>query len=134
MSKTLGGAVRALVAESGLSVGSKIYLDFAPHGTNPPYLTYIDHITTDPELRGDGKTIASNRSMQYNVWQHIDHEDAFLPTRLSEVLDGAVVYVEGSTTAIKISVLSMSRLPGEADEEIVHHELTLGMSHPTSVA
>jgi len=134
MSKTLGGAIRNLVIGSELSVGRKVYLDFAPHGTTPPYLTYIDHINTDPALRGDGKTIANNRSMQYNVWQHIDHEDPFLPTELYTLLDGALVRVEGFAAPIKISVQSMSRLPGEADEEIVHHELTLGMSHPTSVA
>lgn len=135
MSKTLGGAIRTLVMEAGLDgIAEKVYLDFAPSDTIPPYLTYNDHISLAPEVKGDGKTMTFNRNIQYNVWQHIDHEDMFLPTALANVLNGALVRVEGEETTLKIGVESLTRLPGELDEEIVHHELTLGIAHPTSVA
>lgn len=135
MSKTLSGAIRDYVVAANLDgIDAKVYLDFAPHDTIPPYLTYNDHVSTAPELKGDGKTIEFNRVLQYNVWQHSDHEDMFLPTRLVQALDGATVRVEGEDTAMKLSVQSLTRLPGEQDEEIIHHELTIGITHPTSVA
>lgn len=135
MSTTLAGAIRELVIGAALdNIDRKVYLDFAPHGTVPPYLTFNDHVSLAPETKGDGKTLQYNRVLQYNVWQHVDHEDAHLPTRLAEVLNGAIVRVEGQDAGMKLSVQSLTRLPGELDEEIVHHELSIGISHPTSVA
>lgn len=135
MSKTLAGAIRVYVIDAGLTdIDEKVYLDFAPADAVPPYLTYNDHISVAPEVKGDGKVTQFNRNVQYNVWQHIDHEDMFLPTQLVQVLDGALVYVEGTAAALKVSVQSLTRLPGEMDEEIIHHEITLGIAHPPTVA
>lgn len=135
MSQTITGSLRLLIVNAGLpGVEDKAYLDFAPADTIPPYVTYNDQVSMSPSVLGDGRVIEYSRALQVNLWQHEDHEDPQLPSLLLQALDGSLVTVEGMDGSRKVRVDSLTRLPSDLDEELVHHELTLTVVHPPNIA
>ncbi len=131
MSTTVGNALNDLIASSSLPLPvKKAYLDFAPQNTPTPYLTYNDNVAMVPSLSGDGKALNMNRTMQFNVWQKTDYETATLPGDVVALLNGAILHIDGISQTLKVSVASMTRLDEPEDSELIHHEITIDLTHP----
>lgn len=132
---TIGGALRQLIGASSLNMTNKyLYLDFAPPQTDPPYLTYNDHITAVPGLKGDGKALAYGRTMQLNLWQKPVTEDPALIGALVALLDGASLTVEGANQHPRVAVSSYSRLDEPYESELVHHQITIEIAHVVGIS
>jgi hypothetical protein len=135
MTTTLGGALTDLVgdAQSLTMTNKRLYLDFAPPDTIPPYLTYNDGVSSIPALKGDGQSIMLNTTMQINLWQKTDYEDNQLVKQLVAILNGARLIVDGIALKPKVTVTSYTRIEEQYENELVHHEVTIEIIHPVGV-
>lgn len=132
MADSIGGALVAIV-ETLNWAEDKVFLDFAPERTLPPYVTYNDNVSYTPLLKGDSRTEFIGRDLQFNLWQHPNDED---PTRLTDligVLNGAVLKIADNAYSPLTNVLSCNRVPEPEDSGVIHHEITVGVAHPVQL-
>lgn len=103
----------------------RVYADVtARGGLGYPCAGVIDHVTQSPAIKGDGRALARRRTVQVDVWQLAEEEDAEVVRAVEESLDG--VRIEG---AYAVAVQSSARVY-DPDPKVVHHALTCSVALP----
>lgn len=106
-------------------VGERLYADeVARGGMTYPYIGVLDHLSEVPATKGDGRTTAKRRTVQVDLWQLAEDEDAGLLTAVENALDG--VRIDG---AYAVAVTSSFRIY-DPDPKVVHHAITCSVARP----
>jgi hypothetical protein len=120
---SIGGSIRTILVNAGITGVTGIFRDFAPPSTEKPYITYSDELRNVPELIGDGFVKTRRRMVQFDLWQNRQNEDTSLVDSLVSVLDGAGQFDDG-TYVFRLRVSDIQRMVS-LEDNVVHHALTL---------
>ena len=120
---SIGGSIRTIIVNAGLTGVTGIFRDFAPPSTEKPYITYSDELRNVPELIGDGFVKTRRRMVQFDLWQNRQNEDTSLVDSLVAALDGAGQFDDG-TYVFRLRVSDIQRMVS-LEDNVVHHALTL---------
>jgi len=120
---SIGGSIRTIIINAGLTGVTGIFRDFAPPSTEKPYITYSDELRNVPELIGDGFVKTRRRMVQFDLWQNRQNEDTSLVDSLVSALDGAGQFDDG-TYVFRLRVSDIQRMVS-LEDNVVHHALTL---------
>lgn len=123
----IGSEIRTLIVASGV-VGEKLFLDDAPEGAAPPYITYQDSVVTTPVLRGDGKVAFYERQLEYDLWMTDVAEDLQIVRQLRQVLNGARIKTSDTFTST-LRVVTVNREQGEFSNNMTHYRFTVALMH-----
>lgn len=120
---SIGGSIRTILLNAGISGVTGIFRDFAPPSTEKPYITYSDELRNVPELIGDGFVKTRRRMVQFDLWQNRQNEDTSLIDAVVSALDGAGQFDDG-TYVFRLRVSDIQRMVS-LEDNVVHHALTL---------
>jgi hypothetical protein len=120
---SIGGSIRTILVNAGITGVTGIFRDFAPPSTEKPYITYSDELRNVPELIGDGFVKTRRRMVQFDLWQNRQNEDTSLVDSLVSALDGAGQFDDG-TYVFRLRVSDIQRMVS-LEDNVVHHALTL---------
>jgi len=120
---SIGGSIRTILVNAGITGVTGIFRDFAPPSTEKPYITYSDELRNVPELIGDGLVKTRRRMVQFDLWQNRQNEDTSLVDSLVSALDGAGQFDDG-TYVFRLRVSDIQRMVS-LEDNVVHHALTL---------
>lgn len=120
---SIGGSIRTILLNAGISSVTGIFRDFAPPSTEKPYITYSDELRNVPELIGDGFVKTRRRMVQFDLWQNRQNEDTSLVDSVVSALDGAGQFDDG-TYVFRLRVSDIQRMVS-LEDNVVHHALTL---------
>lgn len=109
--------LEALVATTALT---DAYGDFAPDGAVLPYVSLLIDISEVPTLSGDGRTRATERLFQVDLWESRHGEDETLREAVWAALDNATV----GSSMTRLRVRSVDRVP-DPDLDIAHRAFTV---------
>ena len=120
---SIGGSIRTILINAGISGVTGIFRDFAPPSTEKPYITYSDELRNVPELIGDGLVKTRRRMVQFDLWQNRQNENTSLVDTVVAALDGAGQFDDG-TYVFRLRVSDIQRMVS-LEDNVVHHALTL---------
>ena len=120
---SIGGSIRTILVNAGISGVTGIFRDFAPPSTEKPYITYSDELRNVPELIGDGLVKTRRRMVQFDLWQNRQNENTSLVDAVVTALDGAGQFDDG-TYVFRLRVSDIQRMVS-LEDNVVHHALTL---------
>ena len=120
---SIGGSIRTIILNSGVTGVTGIFRVFAPPSTEKPYITYSDELRNVPELVGDGFVKTRRRMVQFDLWQNRQNEDTSLVDSVVSALDGAGQFDDG-TYVFRLRVSDIQRMVS-LEDNVVHHALTL---------
>ena len=120
---SIGGSIRTVILNAGITGVTGIFRDFAPPSTEKPYITYSDELRNVPELIGDGFVKTRRRMVQFDLWQNRQNEDTSLVDAVVAALDGAGQFDDG-TYVFRLRVSDIQRMVS-LEDNVVHHALTL---------
>lgn len=106
---------------------NRVSADNEPRGGMTfPYVLVFDHVSENPALRGDERTMAWRRTLQVDLFQTMAAESATLLDQVLGALDGAKI-----TGAWRLRVVGSTRTP-DPDPAVVHHVVTCSVARPRS--
>lgn len=126
MATSIDAGVRDVVVATNV-VGTRYYLDFAPEGTVPPFITYTS-LDTNPDVRGDGGALTYVRTLQLDLWMTTAGEDVGVVRTIREALNGARFSIPGAGR-FKIVLSSLNRIPEEHETNLAHYAYTVQVAH-----
>lgn len=129
---SLDSEVRTLVLSTGLFGEGRMWADRAPEGATTPYATVLWDVSRADALVGDGRRIATARTIQVSLWQRQHDERPERVRDLEVALDGAKLAVAGGAT-VTLRVSDTVRL-ADSSADLVQHALTLSVRHGSTVA
>lgn len=97
----------------------KNFDDDAPDKTDFPYTTLLIDISEAPKLSGDGRTLATERLGQLNLWEAQADEDETLSDLIWVTLDG----LSCPSSSARLRMRSVARV-GDPDWQTAHRAFT----------
>lgn len=128
---TIDEMIVNLLKGSGAKL-NEVWLDVAPAGAEPPYVTYNGNNTTTPALRGDGKTSRYQREFQFDYWDRYDSDDVDNIRLLREALNGTL-YVLRNNEHGYVEFVNAQRVPEPFGSQLAHHMFTGTVRHSAQV-